>query len=216
MVRVLVVADEVEQSFYGRRLERIRPDLVLGAGDLSWGYLEFIASSVDAPFLFVPGNHDPQVPAAQRSWRDWLSSDGRPTADPRPHGARNVDLDVVEAAGLRIAGLGGCVRYRPGPNQYSQREYAARGRRLVRRARQVARKAPGGIDILLTHAPPKGCGDGDDRPHEGIEALHDVVGALSPRLLLHGHIHPYGQAMPDRTLGTTTVRNVIPYRVIDV
>jgi hypothetical protein len=70
--------------------------------------------------------------------------------------------------------------------------------------------------VLVTHAPPRGLGDDPDRPHEGIEALHGVLEELQPRLHLHGHIHPHGRTMEDRMVGSSTVRNVIPYRVIDL
>lgn len=216
MVRILAVADEVAESLFSQRLLSIRADLVLGAGDLPWGYLEFICSMIDAPMLFVPGNHDPEVPSSRPSRTGLHLVAGMPTADPRPHGARNIDLDVVDVAGLRIAGLGGCVRYRPGPNMYTQREYVKLGTELVRKARRLRRREPGPVDILLTHAPPRGLGDEEDRPHHGIAALHDVIAELQPRWHLHGHIHPYGQKMPDRSLGATTVRNVIPYRVMKI
>jgi Icc-related predicted phosphoesterase len=68
----------------------------------------------------------------------------------------------------------------------------------------------------MTHAPPKGLGDEDDAPHEGFEAFHELVRSLRPKLLLHGHIHPYGVPRPDRYLEETRVVNVIPYRVIDL
>ena len=84
-------------------------------------------------------------------------------------------------------------------------------RRLLRRARRA-----GPVDVLLTHAPPLGLGDGDDQPHEGIEALHTVIERLQPSWHLHGHIHPYGRQMPDRELGRTTIRNVIPWRMVDI
>jgi hypothetical protein len=35
-------------------------------------------------------------------------------------------------------------------------------------------------------------------------------------LLLHGHIHPFGQPVPDRTLGSTTVCNVVGHRVLEL
>jgi len=136
---------------------------------------------------------------------------GTVSEDPRPLGGQNADLQVVEVAGLRIAGLGGCVRYRPGPHQYDQRQYRRRCRRLAATAR---RRGP--IDILLTHAPPSGLGDGPDPPHHGIEALHGLLHGLQPTWHLHGHIHPYGQPTPDRTVGATTIRNVIPYRMLEI
>ena len=103
------------------------------------------------------------------------------------------------------------MRYKPGPHQYTQREYHRMARRLLRRARRA-----GPVDVLLTHAPPLGLGDGDDQPHEGIEALHTVLERLQPSWHLHGHIHPYGRRMPDREVGRTTIRNVIPWRMVDI
>jgi uncharacterized protein len=211
MVNVLVVADEVASSLQQHTLRDLAPDLVLAAGDLPWDYLEWIASSVDVPMVFVPGNHDPEIkPERGGRFGDYLEP-GAMCEAPRPHGVVNADQEVVQAAGLRIAGLGGCVRYREGPHQYTQRQYAGRARRLVRKARSA-----GPVDVLLTHAPPLGLGDGEDGPHVGIEALHGVIGKLEPTWHLHGHIHPYGQTMPDRTLGATTIRNVIPWKVFDI
>ncbi|MEO5652735.1 MAG: metallophosphoesterase [Marmoricola sp.] len=200
MVNVLVVADEVAPELDARRLRRIAPDLVLSAGDLPWDYLEFLASAVDAPLVFVPGNHDSAIPH------------GSDHHDRGPLGAINADVNVVEAAGLKIAGLGGCVRYRDtGPHQYTQQQYVWRARRLMWRARFA-----GPVDVLLTHAPPRGLGDGEDRPHVGIEALHPTLARLQPAWHLHGHIHPFGQEMPDRQVGPTTVRNVIPWTTLQV
>lgn len=190
MVRVLAIADEEAPALLPERLRELRPDLVLSAGDLSATYLDYVASAADAPLVWVPGNHDPLLE------EDLLYP---------------ADGAVVEVAGLRIAGLGGCVRYRPGPNQYTQREFRRRARRLARAARRGGR-----VDVLLTHAPPSGLGDGDDAPHHGIEALHGLLAALQPRWHLHGHIHPYGVPTPDRQVGDTTIRNVIPYDVLEI
>ena len=211
MVRVLVIADEEAPDLHHQVLRAMTPDLVLSAGDLAWHYVEYVVSSVDAPAVFVPGNHDPSIERARLGRNGTYTADGLPCDGPRPHGAVNADGRVVEAAGLRIAGLGGCVRYKPGPHQYTQRQYVGRARRLIRHARAV-----GEIDVVLSHAPPLGLGDGDDKPHEGIEALHHVLERLEPSWHLHGHIHPYGQCMPDRRVGPTTIRNVIPWRVFDI
>lgn len=211
MVNVLVVADEVASNLRDHVLRDLAPDLVLAAGDLPWDYLEWIAHCVEVPMVFVPGNHDPEIKPARLGRNGTWTRAGMPCDAPRPHGLVNADQQVVEAAGLRIAGLGGCVKYRSGPHQYTQREYAARSSRLLRRARST-----GPVDVLLTHAPPLGLGDGDDGPHVGIEALHGVLARLEPTWHLHGHIHPYGLRMPDRQVGPTTIRNVIPWRVLDI
>ncbi|MFY0407251.1 metallophosphoesterase family protein [Solicola sp. PLA-1-18] len=216
MVRVLAVADETVESFWRSKARDVAPDLVVAAGDLPWDYVEFIASSVDVPVVFVPGNHDPEVATSRVSRSGLHTVAGLPCDAPRPHGVTHLDGHVADLAGLRIAGLGGCVRYRPGPHQYSQREYRGRLRRLARRVRRHDRRSPGGLDLLVTHAPPLGLGDGDDGPHVGIEALVPFLLEVQPTWHLHGHIHPYGRTMPDRTLGRTTLRNVIPYRVLEI
>jgi Icc-related predicted phosphoesterase len=211
MVNVLVVADEVASYLQERTLRDLSPDLVLAAGDLPWDYLEWIASSVPAPMVFVPGNHDPEIRPAKLSRNGTWTEGGMPSDAPRPHGVINADQEVVEAAGLRIAGLGGCVKYNNGPHQYTQRQYEKRANKLVRKAR-----SSGPVDVLLTHAPPFGLGDGEDGPHVGIQALHKVIERVAPTWHLHGHIHPYGQTMPDRQVGHTTIRNVIPWKVLDI
>lgn len=214
MVRILAISDEVDDALDPRRLRRIAPDLVLAAGDLPLDYLEYVASAVEAPVAFVPGNHDPEHERV-RTHRLGIAVLGGFLADPRPHGAQNLDDRVVDVAGVRVAGLGGCVRYRPGPNQYSQREFGRRSARLLRTAQRRRPRRPD-VDVLLTHAPPRHLGDGEDAAHLGIESLHDLVGRLRPRLLLHGHLHPHGERRPDRTLGGTTVCNVIPHRVLEL
>lgn len=216
MVKILAVADEVAYNLTPARIRAINPDLVIGCGDLSWSYLEMIASSMDSPMVFVPGNHDPAISPGRESRSGVWYHHGRLVDSPRPHGAENLDLAVADVAGLRIAGLGGCVRYRPGPHQYSQREYDRRAKKLLKKAAKLQKKHPGDIDLLITHAPPRGVGDDEDRPHLGIEALHTVIETLSPRLHLHGHIHPHGRTMADRSIGSTTIRNIIPYRVIEL
>jgi Icc-related predicted phosphoesterase len=177
------------------RAREIEVDLVLAAGDLPWDYLETLASLIDAPAAFVPGNHDPRV--------------SRTSTGPR--GFVNLDERVVSVGGLRVAGLGGCVRYNGGAHQYTQKQYDRRARGLLRAARDGQP-----VDVLLTHAPPLGLGDDDDPSHVGIEALHGVLDALRPTWHLHGHIHPFGMLKADRHVGPTTVRNVIPWQVVEV
>ena len=164
---------------------------MLAAGDLPWDYLETIVAALGVPAAYVPGNHDPR-PQARR---------------PRAGQRRRAVLDV---GGLRIAGLGGCVRYNDGRHQYTQERVRPPCRRLIRRA------ADGPVDVLLTHAPPLGLGDEPDPSHVGISALHAVIEALRPTWHLHGHIHPYGMHKADRQLGPTTIRNVIPWQVLDI
>jgi Icc-related predicted phosphoesterase len=197
-VRALVVSDEEDPALRAGARPPGAVDLVVAAGDLGFDYLAALAGRFGCPGVMVPGNHDPSVAGAP------------------PAGFADADGRVVDVAGLRVAGLGGCVRYRPGPNQWSQDEQAGRARALVRAARRRVRRDGRPVDVLLTHAPPRGCGDLEDGPHQGFDCLHGVVAALAPRWLLHGHIHPYGQPRPDRTIGGTRVVNVVGRRMMEL
>ena len=217
MPRILAVADEVEESLGREALVRLRPDLVLSAGDLPFDYLEYLVTALNVPLLYVPGNHDPSL-RERREELAWPPSISRKDArDPvGPLGCTNVDGRIEDVGGIWVAGLGGSIRYREGPNQYTQKEMRRRARRLRRRVAVRGLRGRRGVDVLLTHAPPLGVGDEDDPAHRGFEALVELVERLSPKLLVHGHIHPYGQAKPDRQLGTTTVVNAVPFRLLEV
>lgn len=216
MVRLLAVSDETQDLLWRPSVRELAPDVVLACGDLPWAYLEYLVDTLDVPVAFVPGNHDPALPEYDQAWTGLLTVAGMPGPDPRPRGCVNVDGRLLDVAGLRVVGLGGSVRYRPGPHQYTQREFARRARRLTAVVRRRWRHDHRPVDVLLTHAPPAGLGDGDDPAHQGIDALAGLVAAIRPRLLLHGHIHPYGRATPDRRLYGATVRNVIPHRLIEL
>lgn len=215
MPRILAVADE---PFPGLPdLREARPDVIVSCGDLPWEDLERIVDAANVPLLFVPGNHDPALVPAARAMV-WPPTIENPHLidPPGPRGCIGVDGRIEDAGGLRIAGLGGSIRYREGPHQYTQAEMTRRARRLARRGARMRRRDGQGVDVLIAHSPPKGLGDEDDRAHEGFEAFHELVRRLRPRLLLHGHIHPYGFAKPDRYIDDTRVINVVPFKVIDV
>jgi hypothetical protein len=215
MIRTLAVSDEEVAGLRTAAARRYDVALVLGAGDLPFDYLADLANALDRPGVMVPGNHDRDLSGFSQRRGLWMRA-GHPCDWPGPAGFENADLRVVDVARLRIAGLGGCLRYRPGPNQWSEAEQARRGRRLVRIARRARRKDGRAVDVLLTHAPPRHCGDREDGPHRGFECLHALVEALRPRLLVHGHIHPHGEPVPDRMLGSTRVVNVVGRKVVDV
>ena len=213
VVRALAVSDEEVSYLRVGRAAALGVDLVIAAGDLAFEYLGALIDLVDRPGVFVPGNHDPDVSGFSKHASLSLRA-GTPKDWPELAGFVNADGRVVDVGGVRIAGLGGCLRYRPGPNQWSELEQARRGRRLVRAARRLGKRDGRGVDILLTHAPPRHCGDREDHPHHGFDCLHEVVAELQPRLLVHGHIHPYGQPVPDRQLGGTAVVNVVGHRLL--
>jgi predicted phosphodiesterase len=217
MTTILAVADQVDDAMYGSRLATLQPSLIVGCGDLPADYLEYLVTLLNVPLVYVPGNHDPNLrPPADPIWPPTPQTSNLKDP-PGPLGGINIDDRLVDVAGLRVAGLGGSIRYREGPNQYTQEQMRGRARRLRRRARWKRLPDRRGVDVIVTHAPPFGHGDEPDDPaHVGIEALLALIDEWRPRLLLHGHVHPYGVERPDRVRGTTTIVNVVPWRLVEV
>jgi len=211
---VLAVSDEVDERLRGPQVRTLAPDLVVGCGDVDFELLGWLAEATGAPLVFVPGNHDRDVSGYRPTASGLVVRAGFVTRAPWPDGTTNADGRVVDAAGLRLAGLGGSLRYREGPNQYTQREQRRRARRLIRRVRWRRRdRAP--VDVVVAHAAPSGLGDGDDPAHRGFDALHHLARVLQPRLLLHGHVAP-APAAGDHWIGATRVVNVFGYRLLDL
>jgi hypothetical protein len=188
----------------------------VACGDLPADYLRALMNRLDLPLVYVPGNHDPELSGYRQSRSGLVLRAGLPARSPWPDGAINADRQVVDIGGLRIAGLGGCLRYNSGPNQYTQRQQARRALGLRGRARWRRLRDGRGVDVLLTHAPPRGVGDGPDQPHRGFDCYHRLVSALQPVALLHGHVHPYGAAVPSHLLGGTTVANVTGWQLLEI
>lgn len=167
-MRILVLADEPDKKLWDyldrRRLENV--DLILSCGDLPGDYLSFITCFTHAPILYVHGNHDTRY-------------ETKP-----PEGCICVEDMIYVHEGIRILGLGGCMRYKPGAHQYSEKEMCKRVRKLWK---QLWRRK--GFDILLTHAPALELGDAEDIPHRGFEVFRKLMLKYKPRYLVHGHVH---------------------------
>jgi len=194
-VRLLAVSDEVEPQLLDQRtvagLGRI--DLLVGCGDLPADYLDALATGYNAPLVFIRGNHDP--PGRGGDYPEGAEIDGR----------------VVTEKGLVIAGLEGSIRYSDGPHQYTEGQMMAR---VVALRLRLGRRR---LDILITHGPPAGANEGADPPHRGLRAVRRAVEWMHPRLLLHGHVHPYGrEIVREAQLGETRVINVVGHRVLDL
>ncbi|SFQ18665.1 Predicted phosphoesterase [Amycolatopsis arida] len=215
MPTALVVADEVDERLWTGAVRGQAVDLVLGAGDLPFDYLEFLAAALDRPLVFVPGNHDADLAGFTR-YGGLSMRGGFPEPWPGPAGGVNADGKVVDVAGLRIAGLGGSVRYTDGPNQWTQGQQSRRALRLELRAWARRLRDGRGVDVLLTHSPPRGVGDREDPAHRGFECLHRTVRRLRPAWLLHGHVHPHGERPPEHRIGHTRVRNVVGHHVLEI
>jgi Calcineurin-like phosphoesterase len=221
VTRILAVADEVDEALYGERVTKLGPDLVVACGDLPFDYLEYLVTMTNVPLVYVLGNHDPDVSPKPEGFgpTDFTSPFARPGSrggDLGPAGCVNVDGRIADVAGLRVCGLGGSMRYKPGPHQYTQSEMRTRALKLELKTRLKQTFDHRPVDLLVTHSPPQGVGDAEDSPHRGFTSFHRLVNKFSPRALIHGHVHPYGRIIPERTLGSTRVVNVVGHRLLDL
>lgn len=197
-MRVLAVADVEEPALWDHyRAERFANiDLVVSAGDLKAEYLEFLVTMIGVPLLYVRGNHDDSY--ARRL----------------PGGCICVEDSIYVYRGVRIAGLGGCMRYRLGRNMYTEGEMVKRVRRLTPQIGLL-----GGIDLLLTHAPACGLGDMEDLPHRGFACFNDMLERWHPAHMVHSHVHREYQAQFRRELWAPSgahVVNACGHTVIEV
>jgi Icc-related predicted phosphoesterase len=200
-MKILCVSDQVVSSIYDTRIrDRYGDvDLVLSCGDLPYYYMEFIVSTLNVPCFYVHGNHD----------QPEYKSDGRVLQE--PGGWTNVDRRTVVCKGLLIGGLEGCLRYKTGaPYQYSEANMRRRAWQMFPELLLNRVRHGRALDILITHAPPRGIHDGPDRPHEGFGAFIELMDRFGPRYLLHGHKHIYGHETRKSTYKTTQVINVHP------
>jgi Icc-related predicted phosphoesterase len=75
-----------------------------------------------------------------------------------------------------------------------------------------------GVDILLTHAPAQGLGDGQDMCHRGFQPFLGFMDKYHPRYMVHGHVHlNYGVDVPRiRQYGQTTVINAWERYILEI
>ena len=195
-MRILAVADEESKFLY----DYYRPgkldgfDLIIGCGDLSVEYLEFLVTLADCPLVYIHGNHDENHKRV-------------------PTGCICADDHLVVVNGLRIVGLGGSYKYRDGKYMYSEKQMENRIRKLWLRI-----KRHGGFDVLVTHAPARHLNDLETIPHRGFECFNRLLDKYKPRLFVHGHVHrSYNNKIPQKCMrGTTAVVNAYDYCVIEL
>jgi len=187
-MKILLLSDKEDPYLWDYyrpgRLDGI--DLILSCGDLKASYLSFLVTMGRAPVFYVHGNHD----------QHYLSEP--------PEGCDCIEDKLVKFQGLRILGLGGSARYCDQSFQYSERQMK---HRIARRRLDLYRA--GGFDILLTHAPAAGFGDGEDYAHRGFACFNTLIDKYHPRWHVHGHVHMNYSFGAPRTMqhGETQVIN---------
>ena len=132
-MKFLVISDVVEPALY-RELDP-EPladiDLVISCGDLPPEYLSYLVGALQVPLYYVRGNHD-------------IRYDDKP-----PEGATDIHGRLMAFQGLRILGIEGSRWYNGGPHQYEESEM----KWMIRKLWWVL-WLRGGVDIVVTHAPP--------------------------------------------------------------
>ncbi len=172
-MNIMVLSDTESKSlwdfFEKEKLEGI--DLILSCGDLDPRYLTFLACFSKAPILYIHGNHDRKYEKIP------------------PEGCTCIEDKIYKVNGVRILGLGGSMRYKPGPHQYTERQMKKRIRKL-----RFSLFFNRGFDILLTHSPAYQINDGKDLPHMGYKCFLKLMDKYSPKYFCHGHVHmSYGR-----------------------
>lgn len=197
-MKILVVADTPVPELQRQRLARELVegiDLVLSCGDLPPEYLTMLRNRLGVPLFYVMGNHDIRYHSSP------------------PVGCTEIHRRIVKFGGLRILGLGGSRWYNGGPNQYQEGEM----RKFIARL-WFALLLNRGVDMVVTHAPPRGVGDAEDPCHKGFRCFRRLIKRHRPGHFIHGHIHAHFASPRDRLqqVGTTTVINSYGYHVFEI
>ncbi len=176
-MKILSVSDAVEPFLY----DRFDPsrfggfDLILACGDLPPEYLSFLVTQFNVPLYYVKGNHD-------------IRSNGYD-----PDGCMDLDNKLIVHQGLRIMGLEGCHWYNGKAHQYTERQMRKKIRNLWYPFWRHK-----GVDIVITHAPPRHINDGEDQCHRGFESFRRLIHKYHPQYFIHGHMHFNYIADPQR------------------
>jgi hypothetical protein len=197
-IRILAVSDEMDPALQDVRNRKTigSIDVILGCGDLAGEDLAFVADLVDAPLIYVRGNHD----GGQRWER---------AAKHLPEAAESTC--VHRESGLAVVGLTW-----PGhTGKEALRSEGGAWRQVVRLA--LRRLGHGDPVVVISHVPPLGLGDIPSRGyHRGFHAYRWLLERVQPPLWLHGHT-PMA-ACRDWVLvsGKTTIVNVTGAVVIEL
>jgi Icc-related predicted phosphoesterase len=194
-MKLLVVSDKESPYLYDHfdKEKFSNIDLILSCGDLKPAYLSYLVTMINAPLYYVHGNHDDHYIKTP------------------PEGCESIDGKLVVFQGIRILGIGGSRKYREGLHQYSERQMTLKVAKLYPQLLMHQ-----GMDILLTHSPALGLGDGTDPVHVGFPQFNKLLDRYDPKLHLHGHQHlNYGYNERIRTYHNTTIINGYGYHLIN-
>ena len=220
-LKILCISDKIDPLIYSNNIKnRFNDiDLILSAGDLELKYYGFIVSSLNKPLLFVFGNHNLKSLRRYRYKNDQLNIEKPDTITnlSPSYGSIYLGDKVKTIKSLLVAGLGGSIKYNNGPNQFSEFEMTLKVLKIFPRLLFNRIFHGRWLDILLTHAPPRGLGDREDRCHQGFRIFRTFLKFFKPRYLLHGHIHLYDINAPrEIRFMETNIVNIYEHQIIEI
>ncbi len=222
-MKLLCISDATDTLIYSSIAPELYRDVdfVISAGDLPLRYYDYIQTMLRKDVYYVYGNHNLEdfgrMMGKERG--DILSLGGHHEAHEMPiFGGLFIDGRCVYDAAhdLIIAGLGGSMLYNNGESQYSEKQMQWRINRLIPRLIYNKKRFGRALDILVTHAPPLGMGDGEDLCHRGFNCFLSFMEKYRPKYLLHGHVHLDDMNAPRvSTFGDTTVINIYKNYILE-
>lgn len=218
-MKILCIADHVDPIVYSNAIKERFKDInvVLSAGDLPMDYLGFVVSCLNKPLYFVFGNHNLKYLGQfnKKFDKGVISPNQRNKTFGSTYVGFNVKYDKKND--LIVMGLGGCKRYNKADNQHTEFDMYMHMVKLMPKLffNKIFRGRY--LDILLTHASPRGIHDKEDPCHVGFKSFKWFMRKFSPRYLLHGHIHLYNINEKKVTdYYNTRVINVYDHYVLDL
>jgi len=218
-MKILCISDYKDHVVYSNRIEKRFKDVdfVLSSGDLDLNYYNFIISHLNKPLFFVFGNHNLEHIKYYRSeYADFTGGNTNSCFNNPCCGATYVGGKVKKYNNVIIAGLGGSMRYNKGLNQFTEIGMFIFMLRLIPKLFWNKLFHGRYLDILLTHASPRGIHDNKDRCHTGFKVFLWFMKTFKPKYLIHGHIHLYDMNKNRMTkYHDTLVINAYKYFVLD-
>ena len=125
----------------------------------------------------------------------------------------NLHAKLVRFQGVTLMGLEGSRWYNGESFQHTESEMRWK---LLALTPKIWRHR--GVDIVITHAPPRHIHDAEDRCHRGFKSFRRLIDRHRPRYFFHGHIHTEFADPSDRTttVNDTLVINTYGYYVLDI
>ena len=198
-MNILCVSDTTQSLAFSASVAEIYKDtdLILSCGDMPVESHDYLSTMLRRDVYYVFGNHNLKTFKMEMDKEFKRFATFNADYEKRFYGFMIDGKCVVDkSTGLIIAGLGGSMRYNNGDSQYTENQMRWRIRRLIPALLRNKRKYGRYLDILITHAPPFGIGDGEDLCHRGFKCFLDFMDRYRPKYLCHGHIHLNDQNSP--------------------